>query len=72
MSWLVSTPAALAVEDILAGTAPNGVVGAPRDSATIGKWLAELEKEGLDLQRSPRSDSHATPGGDSGASARCS
>jgi hypothetical protein len=45
MGALVSLPASLAVEWVLAGDAPRGVHGAPESPELIDAWFAALERE---------------------------
>jgi saccharopine dehydrogenase (NADP+, L-glutamate forming) len=51
MARLVSLPATYAVESIDNGAAPTGVSGAPHSPAEIRRWLQELKKESIEIQK---------------------
>jgi saccharopine dehydrogenase-like NADP-dependent oxidoreductase/alanine dehydrogenase len=54
MGYLVSIPASFAVDDVVAGRAPMGVLGAPHDDATITRWFEAMAKDGIRVARENR------------------
>jgi saccharopine dehydrogenase (NADP+, L-glutamate forming) len=51
MAYLVSTPAALAVEDVLSGRMKTGVHGAPESPEAIARWFGAIEADGIRVRR---------------------